>query len=143
MLAVLSALGGVLASFLPEVLKYINGKADRAHELAILRIQVEREKQGHVEKMQEIDAGAAAAETSAVYSFANPKQGWGETLNATVRPVVTYLLLIGYLYSKWPHVSWTDTDMAIMSAVMGFWFGGRSIKHYLDRGTIFQNPFKK
>jgi len=135
MLAILTALGGLLGSFLPEVIKYFKTRQDNAHELKIMEMQIESSKVLGAQKLAEVNVQADVASEQAVYTFANPKEGWVAGLNATVRPVVTYLLLGGYLYSKWPHVWWTETDVALFAGVIAFWFGSRTVKHFLNGST--------
>jgi len=144
MLAILTALGGLLGSFLPEVVKYFKDKADKAHELKIMEMQIEAQKAAGTQRLSEINVNADVAETAALYQFANPKEGWTEGLNALIRPLVTILFVVGYLYSKWPHLTWSETDQALLSGILGFWFGNRSIKAYLGSGaTRVSSPFQK
>jgi hypothetical protein len=143
MLALLSALGGLLGSFAPEVLKFFKDRADKKHELAVMALQMEASKLGYAAKLEEINVTAEGVEAAAVYQFANPKTGIMEAINAAIRPLITILFVGGYLYSKWPSVPWTETDVAILSAIIGFWFGNRSLKYYLGRTPQVANPFSK
>ena len=43
MLSLFSTLGGLLISGLPKLLDYFQNKADQKHELALARVQTERE----------------------------------------------------------------------------------------------------
>jgi hypothetical protein len=45
MLSLLSTLGGLLISGLPKLLDYFQNRADQKHELALARVQTERELQ--------------------------------------------------------------------------------------------------
>ncbi len=137
MLAIFSALFGVLASLLPEAIKYFKGRQDNAHEISVLQIQADLQKAGASQKLAEINVQADISEGQAIYQFANPKSGWAEQINASVRPAVTYLLLAGYLYSKWvTKTPWNDTDMAIFSGVIGFWFGSRAIAASINQPKV-------
>lgn len=147
MLAVLSAIGGVLASAIPEVIKYFKDKQDKKHELEIMKLQIERDKLGHAYKMEEIAVQGDIEEAKAIYNCAVPKEGWVSGLNALVRPLITFVFFGTYVatkfatYSIMAHASvwqqalntiWTENDFALMCAVLGFWFGNRSIKHFMN-----------
>ena len=45
MLSLISTLGGLLISGLPKLLEYFQNKSDQKHELALARLQTERELQ--------------------------------------------------------------------------------------------------
>jgi len=141
MLSVLTALGGLLGSFLPELIKLFKDRADKAHELKIMELQISAQKELGTQRIEEVKVQADIAESNAVYQFANPKSGWAEAVNSMVRPVITMFFVVGYLYSKWPHVAWTDTDQALLSGILGFWFGSRSIRHFLGDSTKVSSAF--
>ena len=109
MLEILS--GGLLGSVFgglfrlaPEVLKWLDKKNERAHELAMFDRQCELEAQRGAQKLAEIgaareaavDIGAMAAFNAAIQQQADMVKaagGWAATLSASVRPVVTYWVL--------------------------------------------------
>jgi hypothetical protein len=70
MLSIATAIIGFLGAFAPEIIKYFNTKRDQAHELEILKVQAEMQKEGHLEKMEEINANADIAESQALYQSA-------------------------------------------------------------------------
>lgn len=80
-------------------------------------------------KAQQADAAAAG--------------GWVAALSATVRPVVTYMLIVFYLAWKGAQIiaayaaggaiealqaSYGEADMAILSSILSFWFVDRSLR---------------
>ena len=54
MIEIFSAVLGFAAPFLPEVLKYFNRKQDNAHELEMMRLQIEKGAAEHALRMEEI-----------------------------------------------------------------------------------------
>ena len=108
MLSLISTLGGLLVSGLPNLLGFFQDKSDKAHELELAKMQTERELQmlerGYVAqaKMEEIRTDQVMMQTDAemtkaayehdakVLAKASP---WASTFVATVRPMVTYLFV--------------------------------------------------
>ncbi len=108
MLSLFSTLGGLLISGLPKLLEYFQNKADQAHELALARMQTERElqlaaagfaAQAHIE---EIRTDQIAMETEAQMTEAALKHDekilerastWVANYIGTVRPTVTYIFV--------------------------------------------------
>lgn len=108
MLSLISTLGGLLISGLPNVLGFFQDKSDKKHELELAKMQTERELQmlekGYLAqaKVEEIRSDQVMMQTDAemtkaayehdakVLEKASP---WASTFVATVRPVVTYLFV--------------------------------------------------
>tara|TARA_R110000787_G_scaffold104629_1_gene211863 strand:+ start:1294 stop:1662 length:369 start_codon:yes stop_codon:yes gene_type:complete len=98
-------------------------------------------------KLQELDAEADIAETKGLYAHDTAlaaKGGWVVGLQASVRPVVTYLFMLAFLSVKggmvyslifiqsvdWStalEVSWNGETQALFAAIMSFWFGNRAM----------------
>jgi len=134
MIALLSALGGLLGSLLPSVVQYFKAKQDNAHELAILNLQIERDKMGHAQRIEEINVQADVKESEAVYQFADKDDGWIGALNASVRPIITYGFVGVWAYTRWASgFVWTETDTSMLFAILGFWFGSRSLQKYMRK----------
>lgn len=107
--------GGLLGSLLgglfrlaPEVLKWLDKKDERKHELAMFEQQCQLEAQRGAQKLHEIgaqhamavDEGVLAAFDSAIKQqteMVKAAGGWVASLSASVRPVVTYSLVGVYL----------------------------------------------
>ena len=112
MLSLISTLGGLLFSGLPKLLDYFQNKADQKHELALARMQTERElqlaaagfaAQAHIE---EIRTEQVAMQTEAAMTEAALKHDekvlerasqWVANYVGTVRPTVTYLFVLELL----------------------------------------------
>jgi predicted PurR-regulated permease PerM len=109
MLSLLSTLGGLLISGLPKLLEYFQNKSDQKHELALARMQTERELQlaaagfAAQAKIEEIRTDQVQMETDAKMTEAALKHDekvlekasqWVASYVGTVRPTVTYIFVI-------------------------------------------------
>lgn len=146
-------LGGLLGGafrLAPEILKWIDRKSERSHELSMQDKALEFEKLRGAQRMAEIGASAEAAwNTGAIEALreAVHTQGektgvrWVDALSSSVRPVITYWFMALYCAAKmtafvaavsagadWGtailHV-WTEADQALWAGVLNFWFLGR------------------
>ena len=133
MLTLLSTLISFLMGGLPKILEYFQGKQDKAHELALAQMQIQRElemrKLGFeaAERVEHIKSeqlatesaanttqaliGAQHAEMQAIYahdmSLNEGTSQWMKNLRASVRPVITY----GFFF------------LLMFVDVAGFWYG--------------------
>jgi hypothetical protein len=109
MLSLFSTLGGLLISGLPKLLEYFQNKADQKHELALARVQTERELQlaaagfAAQAKIEEIRTEQVAMETDAKMTEAalahdakvlEKAASWVSSYVGTVRPTVTYIFVL-------------------------------------------------
>ena len=147
MLTLLGSLLGFATSFAPKIFDHFQEKADRAHELAMIDRQMEQMKLGSQLKLEEINAQADIAETRAIYRHdaAIKPATWVDNLRGTVRPAITYLLVLCLIaikfcglyalvaiegmaiYQALPTIA-DDQFNAMIAAVISFWFGSRAIK---------------
>ena len=146
-------LGGLLGGLFrmaPEVLKWLDRKGERGHELAMQDKALDFEKLRGAQRMAEIGASADAAwNTGAIEALreAVAAQGqrsgvrWADALSISVRPVITYWFMALYCAAKlaafaaaltagagWDVAilhAWTDADQALWAGVLNFWFLGR------------------
>ena len=125
MLSLFSTLGGLLISGLPKLLDFFQNQADQKHELALARMQTERELQmaaagfAAQERIEEIRTDQVAMQSEAQMTEAALKHDekvlerasqWVANYVGTVRPTVTYIFvfeLVGinawiayYIYSR-------------------------------------------
>lgn len=146
-------LGGLLGGafrLTPEILKWIDRKGERTHELAI------RDKAFQLEQLQTQNEQTIAAEkvetaikTEELKTFqsAIDSQGtmtqvsWADALSKSVRPIITYWFMALYCASKTAAFMlylntagdftsavqqvWTESDQALWAGVLNFWFLGR------------------
>ena len=151
---VLGGLIGGVFRLAPEVLKWMDRKDERKHELSMFASQCDLEKQRGAQKLTEIgaqrdadvDSGVMAAFKSAIDSqtaMAVAAGGWAASLSASVRPVLTYYLLVLYGTVKFVGIayaigagdpvasvlakSWGVDDMAMLAGVINFWMLDRSL----------------
>jgi hypothetical protein len=146
MMTLLGSLIGFGASAFPELLKLKREKEDRKQQLALLDRQIEQQKLGHIQKLEELNVSADIKEMDQVYGYANRDSGvrWVEALQSSVRPVITYaffglfaavkltslatlLQAEGMTLSAALQVIWDGESQALFSTVLSFWFGARAL----------------
>jgi len=148
-----SLLGGIFR-LVPEAIKFWDKKNEREHELAMFEKQCELEKVKGSQKLAEIGAQKEATIDSGVMDAFNAAinqqaemvaaaGGWAASLSASVRPVMTYYLLLLYGVFKTATMAigyasgqpvpellkdaWSVDDMALLSGVINFWILDRSL----------------
>jgi hypothetical protein len=144
MITLFGALLGFLGSLMPEVLKLFRDVQDRKHELAILDRQLEAQRQGYAQRLEEIQTMADISESQALYKTYNTGVNWVDALNGTVRPVLAYAFFVLYAVVKimqiylakaYLHLSgfdilpyiWNIEDQAIFAGIISFYFGQRAM----------------
>jgi len=153
--------GGLLGSIFggifrmaPEVLKWLDKKDERQHELALFSRQCELEQMRGQMKLAEIgaqreaaiDVGVMDAFNNAITQQAEMVKaagGWVASLSASVRPVVTYWVLfvwsfihVWFAWNAWlagaPATEVFKTMMtpdfsALLSGTINYWFLDRTL----------------
>jgi hypothetical protein len=153
--------GGLLGSIFggifrmaPEVLKWMDKKNERQHELNMFKFQCDLEAQRGQQKLNEIgaqreaaiDVGVMDAFNNAITQQAEMVKaagGWVASLSASVRPMVTYWVLfvwsfihVWFAYNAWlagaPSVEVFKTMMtpdfsALLSGTINYWFLDRTL----------------
>ena len=149
-----SLIGGVFR-LAPEVLKFFDKKNERAHELSMFNRQCELEQIRGQQKLAEIgaerdraiDTGVMDAFNAAINQqaeMAKAAGGWAASLSASVRPVVTYwvILLWSFVHLWFAWNAWlsgaeprevfntmmTADFMALVSGTINYWFLDRTLK---------------
>ncbi|MGQ9570192.1 MAG: hypothetical protein ACUVUQ_04990 [Thermodesulfovibrionales bacterium] len=156
MLPILGAILGFAGSVLPELLKLYKDGKDKKHEIELLKLQMEAQKQLHTERLEEISAQADIEEAKALYTYAKEPEvkptgvkaidaivgllmGLVSFLISSVRPAVTYWMVGIYAYVKTSQMrdigahAWTDYDFTLFSTIVAFWFGSRNMQRWLKR----------
>lgn len=151
MIELLAALGGGLLRLAPEVLKWLDRKDERKHELEMLdRSNKQALDIENARGLTMMDEGAMNAFVEAVKSAGTPTGvRWVDALNASVRGAITYWLLLLYSAAKgasfWLAVQastpalvalaavYTEADAGLFSGVISFWFVGRVWDRYVPR----------
>jgi hypothetical protein len=152
--------GGLLGSIFggifrlaPEVLKWLDKKNERQHELSMFTLQTDLEKLRGQFKMEEkyVDYSVQQLDTikEAFKEQASTAKeaGWFvAAVSALVRPGITWALFFMYAAVKaaalvmafqtgghWTEVVtkvWDADDFAMLNMCLTFWFVGRSIEKY-------------
>lgn len=150
-------LGGIFGGIFrlaPEVLKWLDKKNERQHELAMFDRQCQLEAQRGQQKLAEIgaqreaaiDVGVMDAFQAAINQQAEMVKaagGWAAKLSASVRPVVTYWILLlwssahaVFMWNAWasgmPAVDVFRQIMspdfaALLSGTINYWFLDRTL----------------
>jgi hypothetical protein len=139
--------GGVLR-LAPEVLKWLDRKQDREHELRMQQQEMEFARVRAEVAMREHEAQMTVAEAQAMavafkeQSETSQSAGWFvAAVSALVRPLITYMFACVYFLVKfaaylvavdqgaqWQMVIqqlWGTEDMAVLNMILTFWFVGR------------------
>jgi hypothetical protein len=149
----LGSIFGGLFRLAPEVLKFLDKKNERQHELNMFQLQTDLEKMRGTFKMEEkyVDYSVQQLDTikSAFQEQAETAKaaGWFvAAISALVRPGITWCLFFMYAAVKaaalvmafqtgaaWHEVIvkvWDQDDFALFMMCISFWFVGRSIEKY-------------
>lgn len=145
---------GGLFRLAPEMLKWLDKKDERRHELSMFDRQCSLESQRGSQKLQEIgaerdmavDIGAMAAFKAAIDSqteMAKAAGGWIAALSASVRPVVTYWIMfvwsfahVWLAYSGWSRglppdqvfgLMMSADFTALVAGTINYWFMDRTL----------------
>jgi len=152
--------GGLLGSIFggifrlaPEVLKFLDKKNERQHELSMFQLQTDLEKMRGEFKMEEkyVDYSISQMDTIKE-AFKEQAQtakeaGWfASFITAITRPGLTWIAFGVYVAVKaagltiafqtnanWAEVltkSYDEDDFAMLNMMLTFWFVGRSIEKY-------------
>lgn len=146
--AILGGLVGLAGSAVPAALEVYNKKQERKHEVEMKKIEADLLREGKQFDIKLAEIGAETAETTGLYAHAaQAGEGWMGALQSSVRPVITYAFFGLFLAVKISalHQAWSvqntpldvaliaiwDTDTgALFAAILGFWFGSRSISKF-------------
>jgi hypothetical protein len=150
----LGSIFGGLFRMAPEVLKWLDKKNERSHELNMFKFQCDLEAQRGAQKLAEIGAQREAAiDTGVMNAFQSAIEqqtemvkaagGWVASLSASVRPVVTYWILglwsfihIWLSYNAWVSgmppldvfkVMMSADFAALVSGTLNYWFLDRTL----------------
>ncbi len=154
MITVIGSLIGFGASVFPKVLDFFQDKADKKQELALHKMQIEAQNNQTDNNLREIEAVGDAEYEKAYLSMIEQSNKnahkdkkstgikWIDALRGSVRPITTYLFMSLYIGSKvvlaiallnnktvsmldFSAILFSETDMAIFSTILVFWFGDR------------------
>lgn len=139
---VLTFIGGLITSFLPNLLRMWEKKQEHKHETELLKIRLEAMAKG-LDVSQRI-AEIHDADSARQHDIAIPYTDYYQGLRAAVRPVLTFSIFILFCVIKIVllfsvlntgmdlkaimSIVWSVDDQAMMLLVLGFWFGQRTIE---------------
>ena len=146
MIELLSAVFGFFAPFATELFKFFQRKQDNAHELNMMKLQMEARNQEHFYRMEEISATADIKEAENIHkpqhSFGvqlldaakgHSLTGWAlypafymfvliDFISSLVRPVITYAAFSFYAVVKWAQLQMALTSgVSWQAAVLQVW----------------------
>jgi hypothetical protein len=147
----LGSIFGGLFRLAPEVLKWLDRKDERSHELKMFSLQTDLEKMRGEYKMEEKYVDFSKANIDAIgEAFKQQAEAdkkaykWVASISALVRPGITWLLFGLYTAVKVISVSyavnsglpaiqimqeiWTPDDFAMLMMVLTFYFLGRPLE---------------
>ena len=158
MLTILGSLIGFLGSFAPKLLQIWQDKKDKAHELAVMQLQIQSQEKIGAQRLEEVRVGAESEEMKALYESAKLTPSgvkWVDAvlalLTGSVRPVITYAFFTLYAIVKWAQAAsvsafysnvtwttamaktWTEEDSAIFATLISFWFSGRLLQKFYKK----------
>ncbi len=162
LLTALPAILGALAGMVPAIVQLFTLKAQNAQQLAMAQLQLEATKVGGALQIDLADAQADIKQADRIYDFGNSPTGikFVDAVVVLVRPYITlvffhiwallkcflfiYAVNSGYDLGQLVKLIWTDSDTAIFSAIMGFWFGDRMMIRGNQRmaATLSMSPPK-
>lgn len=144
-----SLFGGALR-LAPEVLKWLDRKNERAHEIAMQQLSLQAAREQSEAKLRELDAQASAAfDAGAMQALVESIKSQGQPtgikfvdgISGLVRPVITFWFFGLYATARiaafvvavntgTPALTalasvWTPEDHAMLSGILAFWFVGR------------------
>lgn len=143
---ILGTIVGLVGSVIPEVLKTFQKAQDNKLELEKIKLNI-----NHAETLAKLNLNienikADASETRALlrHDASGDQSKWIASLRGSVRPLITYfffgIFAFVQLYSAY-HLDtveaiayiWNENTQQLFGAVIGFWFGNRSIEKWRSR----------
>lgn len=143
----------------PEVLKWLDRKGERAHELAMFDKQLEADRlrsQAQIDQINaQADASIGAAEVQAIIEATKAQAvrtgvRWVDAISALMRPAITFWwVIILYTAALWARFDvlvaggqsnvqaiialWGPDEKAIVASIISFWFVDRSLRKMSGR----------
>ena len=148
MLTLLSSLLGFGTSFVPKILDYVQDKSDKAQELKVMALQIEREEKMLAVKAEMMEAANDTQRDVALLNHdiktSKNASTWVTNLRSSVRPMITYLFFLLFFFvegvaayvilkdggdiSIIASTLWSEETSSIFAAIVSFWFGSRALK---------------
>jgi hypothetical protein len=145
LLTLLSTLMGAGANLLPSIMNYFEARQKHEQEMEMARLQMEAAKQNVQLNIQLENVKADISEGQSIRDHDAALDGGSfiNALRASVRPVITYLFFFLFcaikvcavyvmmdkgmpLETALPKI-WDEETISLFAAIIGFWFGSRTI----------------
>jgi hypothetical protein len=142
MIELISLIGGCISSTVPYIFKYFQDRNDKAHELSVMQLQIQNNKEAGAQKLEEIAAYTEMQE----FEVRNNNMFKGSKItdiaNAGVPAVYAYTFLLMYVMIQviyawilkdsspavFSDLMWTEVDQSFMNWIMTHYFGKQAIK---------------
>jgi hypothetical protein len=159
MFTAIAAILGFLSSVAPQLVGAWQKKEDNAHAERMAQLQLEAAKEGHAAQLAVAEAQADSEQQRALYSYDAGPSGskFVDAFSKLVRPYITMVIFhlwltiegVLLLTGMWKGLStaelynivWGQETQVLFGAVMGFWFGQRTVKTAAER--VIKPPTKR
>lgn len=148
LLTIISTLLGALSNILPAVVALLQKKNDQAYEVEMAKLSMQANQLQAQNAIDLANVNADIGESKSLYdndsSLGNT--GFWAGVRASVRPVITYVFFALFICVKVSAlvvilhaglsivdampILWDDNTVAIFGAIMGFWFGSRTLERF-------------
>lgn len=126
---ILASLVGLFGAAVPKLFEVFQDGKDKKHELELIRLQIQRDKEIGVQQTSAIEVQGDAQVLVKALDTLKTGIRWVDALSGTVRPIVTYSLVFTYIFTKiYYNYAWTSFDSDLLAVVLGFWFGSRVLQ---------------
>lgn len=153
-LTIVSTLLGILSSLVPNLMRIWERKNEAKYEIELTKLRIEASKQGlqlskEIEEIRSIVQEGESLRDNDSSINASP---FINDLRASVRPVITYAFFFLYFSVKAIafaaiigqglniqnlqfalNTIFDDNAIAIFSALVGYWFGSRSLEKFMEQ----------
>lgn len=165
MITLISTILGVVTGVLPNIVKLFERRLEYKYEIELTKIRLEAAQRG-IELQYAITNAEALVQEGKSLREHDSSLGYNsflETLRASVRPVLTYFFFFlfcgikitaaslmfsgGYNAIEVLNAVWDIYTVSIFGAIIGFWFGSRSMTNltnlYDKNHNIYMTKIKK
>jgi hypothetical protein len=157
LLALLSPLLGAAVNLLPNILGYFERQQANKHEIELTKVKLDVAIQTAQLGIDLEEAKADAREGESLRTHDSTLDGgkFINALRASIRPVITYVFFALFVAIKVSaayvmlsngadvptmlNAVWDEETVALFGAIMGFWFGSRTIERMsgnISRGKV-------
>lgn len=148
LLTVIATLLGAVSNILPAIVALLQKKNDQAHEVEMAKLNMQAIQLQAQNTIDVANVNADIGESNALYAndASLSDNGFWAGVRASVRPVLTYIFFGLFLSVKISAlvvilnsglnivdampILWDDNTQAIFGAIVGFWFGARTLERF-------------